>query len=270
MPYLYNGYIIDPGTARINRRAPIMRYAVLSDIHSNLEALEVVLREVDRIGVDRIVCLGDLVGYNASPNECVRIVRERRILSLMGNHDAAACGLEEPVYFNPIARAAVLWTRQALEPDERGALEVMPEQAGLNGGLRLAHGSLVHRDHYLASYEDILENVRRMRQARPGIRVLFFGHTHFQIAYADHGENVSVIPYPVSRFFLREDSLYLVNPGSVGQPRDHDPRCGFLLYDEEERMVEFIRLSYDIRTCTERILAAGLPRELADRLHVGC
>ena len=103
-----------------------MRYAIISDIHSNLEALEVVLREIDRIGVDRIVSLGDLVGYNANPNECVRILRDRGVSSLMGNHDAAACGLEDPVDFNPIARAAVLWTRHALEPVNQDLLEGLP------------------------------------------------------------------------------------------------------------------------------------------------
>lgn len=245
-----------------------MRYAILSDIHSNLEALEVVLREIDRLGVDRTVCLGDVVGYNASPNECVRIIRERGILSLMGNHDAAACGLEEPVHFNPIARAAVLWTRSALEPDHGDALKGMPEQAPLTETVRLAHGSLIHRDHYLTSYDGVLENARRMRQTRPRIQILFFGHTHIQIAFVDDGEEVAVIRSP--RFSIRDGSLYLVNPGSVGQPRDHDPRCGFLLYDEEAQTVELIRLSYDIHACTKRILSAGLPRELADRLHVGC
>ena len=244
-----------------------MRYAVISDIHANLEALETVLREIDRIGVDRIVSLGDLVGYNANPNECVRMIQERGILSLMGNHDAAACGLEDPAEFNPVARAAVLWTRRTLEPDLRSVLEGLPEEASLNEGLRLVHGSLIHRDHYLRSYYDIMENIRRMRGTEPGIRMLFFGHTHIQVAFAFDGDQPAVLSSP--KFSVRDDSLYLINPGSVGQPRDRDPRCAFLLYDEEAQTVEFLRLPYDVHACSEKIISAGLPGALAERLHTG-
>jgi len=244
-----------------------MRYAIISDIHSNLEALEVALQEIDRIGVDRIVSLGDLVGYNANPNECVRILRDRGVTSLMGNHDAAACGLEDPVDFNPTARAAVLWTRRALEPATQDFLKGLPEEGSLNGGVRLAHGSLLHRYHYLASHADIMENIARMQEAEPEIRVLFFGHTHIQIAFAYDGETLDVVSSP--SFSIRDDRLYLVNPGSVGQPRDRDPRCGFLLFCEETQTVEFIRLPYDVRACSEKIITAGLPRALADRLHTG-
>jgi len=242
-----------------------MRYAIISDIHSNLEALEVVLEEIDRIGADRIVSLGDLVGYNANPNECVRILRDRGVSSLMGNHDAAACGLEDPVGFNPIARFAVLWTRHALEPVNQVLLAGLPEEGDLNGGIRLAHGSLLHRDHYLSSHDDIMNNIGRMQEAE--IRVLFFGHTHIQIAFAYDGETLDVVSSPT--FFIGDDRLYLINPGSVGQPRDKDPRCGFLLFCEEAQAVEFIRLPYDVRACREKILTAGLPRALADRLNTG-
>lgn len=242
-----------------------MRYAIISDIHSNLEALEVVLEEIDRIGVDRIVSLGDLVGYNANPNECVRILRDRGVSSLMGNHDAAACGLEDPVDFNPIARAAILWTRRALEPANQDLLEGLPEEGSLNGGIRLAHGSLLHRDHYLTSHDEIMENIGRMQESE--LRVLFFGHTHIQIAFAYDGETLDVVSSPT--FSIGDDRLYLINPGSVGQPRDKDPRSGFLLFCEETQTVEFIRLPYDVRACKEKIITAGLPGALADRLGTG-
>ncbi len=245
-----------------------MRYAIISDIHSNLEALEVVLRETDRIGVDRIVSLGDVVGYNANPNECIQLLQDRGIPSLMGNHDAAACGLEEPVDFNPVAREALQWTRRALKPEHRDALKGLPEQMTLTDGLRLAHGSLLYRDHYLSSHDDIMENIRLMRAAEPEIRVLFFGHTHIQSAVACNEETLTVISSP--RFSIREDNLYVINPGSVGQPRDRDPRCAFLLYDEETHTVELIRLPYDVHACSEKILSSGLPGRLADRLHTGC
>ncbi len=244
-----------------------MRYAILSDIHANLEALEVVLREIDRVGVDRVVSLGDLVGYNANPNECVRILNERGVYSLMGNHDAAVCGMEDPLDFNPVARAAVLWTRKTLQPPHLEFLEALPAEGSLNVQFRLAHGSLLHRDHYLASPYDIMANVRRMQEAEPGVHVLFFGHTHRQIAYACDGETVAVVSSP--SFSIREDRLYLINPGSVGQPRDRDPRAGFLFYEGETRTVEFVRLPYDVQACSEKIMTAGLPSVLADRLHTG-
>jgi len=245
-----------------------MRYAILSDIHANVEALHAALEAVESMGVDAILSLGDLVGYNADPNECVRLVREREIPTLMGNHDAVACDLSDAVDFNPIARAAAIWTRDALTPDHRDYLLAQPEQRSLGDGVRLVHGSLLHRDHYLLSKYDILENVRRMDTETPGIRILLFGHTHNQVAFSCDGEgNISQVSSP--RFTLRDDRVYLINPGSVGQPRDQDPRSAFLLLDPEERSVEFVRIPYDIRACAKKILAQGLPRELADRLSHG-
>ncbi len=245
-----------------------MRYAIFSDIHSNLEALRVALDAVEPMGLDGIFSLGDLVGYNADPNECIRLIREREIPTLMGNHDAAACGLSDAVDFNPIARAAAIWTRETLTPEYNDYLLSQPEQRSLTEEIRLVHGSLLHRDHYLLSRYDILENVLRMRMEQPGIRILFFGHTHNQVAFScDNENNVSQISSP--RFSLQDDRVYLINPGSVGQPRDQDPRCSFLLLDEEARTVEFVRLSYDVQACANKILAQGLPRELADRLFHG-
>jgi predicted phosphodiesterase len=245
-----------------------MRYAVISDIHSNLEALEVVLEETDRLGVERIVSLGDLVGYNANPNECVRLLLDRGIPTLMGNHDAAACGEAYPEEFNPVARTAILWTRQVLRNEHREALRELPEQRSLNDEVRLVHGSLLHRDHYLVTYDGIMENIRRMQATGPGIRVLFFGHTHVQGAFAYERDRLTAVSS--ASFSIRDDSLYLINPGSVGQPRDRDPRCAFLVYDEEAKTVEFLRLPYDLHTCREKIFSAGLPGALADRLQVGC
>lgn len=245
-----------------------MRYAVISDIHANLEAFEAVLEEIGRIGVDRIVSLGDLVGYNANPNECVQILREKKIPTVMGNHDAAGCGQGDAVDFNPIARAAILWTKEELKPDHRDFLNQQPEQRNLGEKARLVHGSLMHRDHYLLSRFDMTENIHRMRLEKPEIRILFFGHTHYQVAVTcDQDNNLSLIS--TQRFTIRDDCLYLINPGSVGQPRDQDPRSAFLIYDEDTCIVEFIRISYNVRACAKKILSAGLPHELADRLSQG-
>jgi diadenosine tetraphosphatase ApaH/serine/threonine PP2A family protein phosphatase len=156
----------------------------------------------------------------------------------MGNHDAAACGLEEPTDFNPVAKEALLWTRRALKPEHRDALKGLPEQMTLTDGFRLAHGSLLYRDHYLSSHDDIMENIRLMRAADPEIRVLFFGHTHNQVAFRYAESTLSLVAPPASRFSVRDGATYLINPGSVGQPRDQDPRCAFLLYDAAAGTVE--------------------------------
>ena len=245
-----------------------MRYAVISDIHANLEALEAVLKEIHRIGADEIVSLGDLVGYNANPNECVQVLRERDIPTLMGNHDAAACGQGDPVDFNPIAKAAILWTKEALKPEHREFLERQPEQRPLGEKARLVHGSLRHRDHYLLSRFDMTENISRMRLEKPELQILFFGHTHYQVAVScEEDDTLSLIS--TQRFTIRDNTSYLINPGSVGQPRDQDPRSAFLLYDEETRVVEFIRIPYNINACANKVLSAGLPQELANRLSQG-
>jgi len=245
-----------------------MRYAILSDVHANLEALEVVLAEVERMGVDRIYCLGDMVGYNASPNECMQMFAERDIPTLMGNHDAVACGIEDPTDFNPIAKASILWTRPTLKPEHIKALQRQPEQERLKATIRLVHGSLQHRDHYLHGGHEVRKSLHRMRSEEPGIQILFFGHTHLQVAYvSDQHDDYSVIS--ASQFRVQEDRFYIVNPGSVGQPRDRDPRSAFPVCDDDACTVEFIRLSYNINACAQKILEAELPRQLADRLIKG-
>jgi len=244
-----------------------MRYAIISDIHANLEAFRVVLEEIERQRVDQIVCLGDLVGYNANPNECVELLLEREIPTIMGNHDAVTCGLLEPIDFNPIAKKAILWTRETLQAKYRDFLLQQPEQRRLNESVRLVHGSLLDRDQYLFSRQTIMDNVRQMRNEAPEIRIVFFGHTHNQGAFVFARETLSLVTD--NDFSIEDKGYYLINPGSVGQPRDQDPRAAYLLYDEEAGTIEFIRLPYDIEACKQKIHAAELPKELADRLDQG-
>ncbi len=244
-----------------------MQYAIISDIHSNIEAFQVVLEEIDRRGVDQIICLGDVVGYNANPNECTRLLVENKIPSIMGNHDAVVCDMVDPIDFNPIAKKAILWTKKTLEDPYKDFLFRQPAQRRLAESVRLVHGSIVNRDQYLLTRHTIMENIDHMRKNVPEIRLLFFGHTHNQIAFTYKQDTLSVISS--SRFLLKEDSFYLINPGSVGQPRDQDPRSAFLIYDEDACTVEFIRLPYDIQACKQKILSAKLPQELANRLDQG-
>ena len=244
-----------------------MRYAIISDIHANLEAFQVVLEEIGRQSVDEIVCLGDLVGYNANPNECFDLLLEKKIPTIMGNHDAVTCGLLEPIDFNPIARKAILWTKDTLQAKYRDLLLKQPEQRTLNDSARLVHGSLLNRDQYLFSRQTVMDNVKEMRRKDPEIRLLFFGHTHNQGAFLFTRETLSLIS--AQNFTIEDEGYYLINPGSVGQPRDQDPRAAFLIYDEQTRTVAFIRLPYNIEACKQKILSAGLPKELADRLDQG-
>ena len=244
-----------------------MRCAIISDIHSNLEALNAVLEKIDNTGVDQIVSLGDAVGYNANPNECVRILRERSIPTLIGNHDAVAASLEEPDDFNFVARKAVLWTRAALDTENSLFLRQQPESRPLIDGVKLVHGSLLHRDHYIMSRFDRQENLYRMHTATPPIHLLFFGHTHHQCAFVAMDNEIR--PVGQKKFQLKQGASFIVNPGSVGQPRDRDPRAAFLIYDDEAGSIEFFRAPYDLDACTQKILSAGLPPELAERLYQG-
>jgi diadenosine tetraphosphatase ApaH/serine/threonine PP2A family protein phosphatase len=185
----------------------------------------------------------------------------------MGNHDVVAAGLEEPNDFNPIARKAILWTRSALDAGNISFLRELPESRTLAEGVKLVHGSLLHRDHYLLSQFDLQENFYRMRTSTPAIRLLFFGHTHYQVAFV--ARDSEIYSMTGKRFQLEDSACCVVNPGSVGQPRDHDPRASFVIYDNEEGSIELLRTSYNLTACTQKILSAGLPRELAERLYQG-
>jgi diadenosine tetraphosphatase ApaH/serine/threonine PP2A family protein phosphatase len=239
-----------------------MNYAIISDIHSNLEALERTLFEIDRIGVDKIVCLGDIVGYGASPNECLDIVRERRLSSIIGNHDMVACGRGEPYNFNPIARDAALWTRNELTEENRDFLFSLPHQREIEDFL-IVHGAISDPDLYIFSTSEAFLEFSLMIKAK----ICFFGHTHVKVYYVySHGR---VEGFTDDEVELAGENLYLVNPGSVGQPRDRDPRASFLIYEHDERTIKFFRLEYDIMKAQEKIIDAGLDKRLAYRLSMG-
>lgn len=238
-----------------------MRYAIISDIHANLEAFLEVLGEIDGSGADRIICLGDIVGYGANPNECVEIIKKRQIKSLIGNHDKAACGLTEPVDFNHVARHAVLWTRGELTRPNRDYLRGLPEE-GLVDGFMIVHGAPSDPDRYILSEYDAEEEF-------PGLgenKLCFFGHTHVRVLYSLSGGDVEVSR--AERVRLRKGTSYLVNPGSVGQPRDRDPRASFLIFDDCGD-IEFRRVEYPIEAAQKKIIERGLDRFLAERLSLG-
>ena len=243
-----------------------MRYAVLSDIHGNLEALTAVLDRIAGMGADRLLCLGDLVGYNANPNECVDIARSENMVCVMGNHDSAACGLTEPVNFNPWAKQAVLWTQLHLTGRNRTFLRGLKRETALDG-LFLCHGAIHDTDRYLLSRNDVRETIGLMAELPGSPRICLHGHTHLQMAFSGFGPEL--LREFGDELRLLSGRRYLINPGAVGQPRDGDARAAFLIYDSGEERVTFHRAEYDITSCQDKIIGAGLPPRLAKRLTMG-
>ncbi len=239
-----------------------MKYAVISDIHSNLEALKSTLEVIDRAGVERIICLGDVVGYGASPNECVEIVRRRCEATIMGNHDAAACDEDYPMGFNPIAREAILWTRQVLKAQNRNFLRSLPAMLDFDEFL-VVHGAISDRDRYVFSSYDAIHEFPLMKEHS----LCFFGHTHMMVYFELVDDKVGA--HVDRQFRLESGAKYMVNPGSVGQPRDRDPRAAHLIFDSDLRIVQFQRVKYDIKAAQDKIIEAGIDSRLAVRLAYG-
>ena len=240
-----------------------MKYAILSDIHSNLEALRAVLSEISRRGITDFICLGDIVGYGADPYACLEIVKEIHTRTVLGNHDYAAAVPISLSGFNENACLALLWTRQRLDPAGRDFLESLPLTAEVSGAM-LVHGSLKDpgRWDYILNPRDARASFNSGRGA-----ISFFGHTHRPLVYREEGGEIIVEYGP--RIELKEGSRYLINVGSVGQPRDRDPRAAFGIYDPGEKNVEIVRVEYPVEKAQEKILRAGLPPFLASRLAVG-
>ncbi len=254
-----------------------VRLLILSDIHSNLEALEACLGGVE--GWDQLVNLGDTVGYGADPNAVIGRVRAYGGLRVRGNHDRAALDAKESESFNPIAAQAVAWTRRQLTPENRvwlGAVPAGPIVEPALAGVQFVHGSPVGEDEYIAS-----EFSARAAFAGTRAQLIFFGHTHVQGAMEYTGNRIQVIhpSYAGKRGKaercdiplepLEGEARYLINPGSVGQPRDGDWRAAFAIYDSARHQVSFWRVPYDIDLAQQKIIGAGLPYRLASRLREG-
>ena len=244
-----------------------MRYLILSDIHSNWEALQAVLARAEG-SYDQIACCGDLVGYGPDPNPVVDWVRQNVASVIRGNHDKAAVGLESLEWFNPIARAAALWTMRELTPENRDYVRMLRKGPLLLEGFQLVHGSPLDEDEYLIG-------TASAANAFPYVEseLTFFGHTHLQGGFVWSANRMMMIARPKAReemaFQLSPDVLYLINPGSVGQPRDGDWRSAYVVYDEENQLVTYYREPYDVAGVQDKIRRAGLPDALADRLGAG-
>jgi diadenosine tetraphosphatase ApaH/serine/threonine PP2A family protein phosphatase len=240
-----------------------MRYAVLSDIHGNLEALRAVLLDC-RTEVDAVLCLGDIVGYGADPVACLELMAERGTVLVAGNHEHGVTGQLGPAWFNPAARAAVAWTGTQLDADHRGYIGRLPLTAEV-AGATLVHASPLHPEEwgYLVSARDGLGAFAGFEG-----RLCFVGHSH-RPGHWSVGSSGPRHQAGASTIRLEAGRRYIINVGSVGQPRDRDPRACFAIWDSGARRVTLRRVAYDVRAAREKILRAGLPRLLADRLGIG-
>lgn len=245
-----------------------MRYLVLSDLHANWEALQAVLAHAPT-PYDSILCCGDVVGYGADPNAVTEWVRANVAQIVRGNHDKACVGLEDLEVFNPVARQSVAWTQTVLNQENIEYLRNLPKGPGGVNGFDLVHGSPLDEDEYLFTEAEVAQVAPYLEQG-----ISFFGHTHVQGAFLCHRNGVRRLrtvdlDSDSAVLELENDVNYMLNPGSVGQPRDGDPRAAYALYDSDARLVTFRRAEYDIRTAQQKILRAGLPDLLALRLDAG-
>jgi predicted phosphodiesterase len=246
-----------------------VRLLILSDIHANIDALEAVLAAAPPASWDRVVCLGDFVGYGAAPNAVLDRLRALDPIAVIrGNHDKAACGIDDGSNFNQIARYAAAWTGEALTADNRNYLRALPAGPALVAeDVEICHGAPFDEDHYIFDGGDALQALEVTR--RP---LCLFGHTHLPVLFAKHGETLDlVVPEGTDADVVKltANVQYLVNPGSVGQPRDGDPRAAYAVFDSATRLLALRRAAYPVDAAQRRILAAGLPASLANRLAIG-
>ncbi len=242
-----------------------MRTAFISDIHGNLDALKVVLDDIATQEVDQIVCLGDIVGYGPEPNECAAKVKEVCVHVVAGNHDYAALERMDTLGFNEYARAAADWTTKALSQESRDYLNSLP-LAAAEGQMRFVHASPLDPERwtYVLSFEEAIRQFDSYEE-----RLCFIGHSHLPVVIENDNGEIRAYQYPEDTFTLDGSRRYMVNVGSVGQPRDRDPRAGYIWYDDAMDAVFLRRLEYPVEVVQKKILDAGLPSFLAQRLAAG-
>ncbi len=241
-----------------------MKYVIFSDVHSNLESLHAFIDVVADVPHDKKICLGDLVGYAADPNACVDWVRENANLTIAGNHDFAAVEKTDVSYFNSYAYQSCMWTRKVLSAENREFLSALPlfkEEAGVHW----VHAAPLRPEDW-DYITNAWEGERQMEHF--SAPVCFYGHTHRPCIFEQEPGGATKM-YVESSWDLKPNHKYIVNVGSLGQPRDGNPDPAFVVYDNEARRVEWRRFSYDFQATQEKILQAGLPAVLADRLGAG-
>jgi predicted phosphodiesterase len=238
-----------------------VKIAVISDIHSNLEALKTTLSFLQSQNISHIICLGDVIGYGPRPNECIELVKNHCKPCLMGNHDHAVLGLTDIYYFNRYAKEAVLWTQRELSVYNKGFLENLSFTYETDETL-FVHSTPIDPEewHYIFSEYEARQNLNQISH-----RLIFVGHSHIPIVFSYN--NGSFLENHI-QLDLEKDR-YIVNVGSVGQPRDGDPRLCFVIYDDQEKSIEYIRLEYPVKKTYQEIIDQKLPPFLAMRLLAG-
>jgi len=247
-----------------------VRYLILSDIHANLEAFEAAL-EMARGEYDRAVCLGDVVGYGPDPNAVIGLLQQTVSSVIRGNHDKACGGITDAEDFSPFAKTAALWTRLYLSPEHTAFLRQLQRGPIAMDGFEMVHGSEEDEDQYLFDAAEVIPALRNQ-----AVQLVLFGHTHHQGGFAlNHAGVFKAIAVRSRRkgrvmsVDLKDRTRYLINPGSVGQPRDGDWRAAFAILDESKRRVDFYRAPYDLASTQRKMSQAGLPEFLIQRLRVG-
>ena len=242
-----------------------MRYAIIADIHANLAALREVLGDIERWGgVDEGWCLGDIVGYGPDPHDCIELLRQRNYICVAGNHDWAAIGKIDTSAFNPDAAAVCHWTAQQLSQQDTGYLEGLPLVIE-KGDFTLVHGS--PREpiwEYVLSTSIALENLSFFQS-----QFCLVGHSHVPLIFKYEEQSCAFSQFSPEIGLALGRSRLIINPGGVGQPRDGDPRASYAIYDSETRQVRLYRIPYDIEATQARMMRAGLPIRLIDRLSYG-
>lgn len=244
-----------------------MKYLLFSDIHSNLEAFEALLSHKKIKTVNAHIFLGDLVGYGPNPNEVINRFRElKNTHTIRGNHDKVIADLESASLFNPVAAFSAEWSKVQLNSDNQGFLKNLKKgPLVVDHCITLCHGSTFDEDYYVFSIFEAAESFKFMETS-----IGFFGHTHFPIMYLLRNEKIDTVPLTNStRIKLDPNTRYLINPGSIGQPRDKNPNPSFIIFDSQKKEIQFVRFNYPFRTTQGKIRESGLPEILASRLESG-
>ncbi len=238
------------------------KYAVLGDIHANLEALQAVVEDARGRGVTDFVCVGDVVGYNASPSECIRVIRDLGCATVRGNHDHY-CSYDESLDdFQPLAASVIAWTRRQLTEEDAAWLHELPFKRSC-GGFTLVHSTLDMPERWGYVFDTLAAEANFSYQMTS---LCFHGHTHVPMIYEKHRDVMRVEPCKIKVAF---GTKYFINVGSVGQPRDNDPRSTYVVYCGKTKEIEFVRVRYDVETAMDKNMRAGLPERLALRLAQG-
>ncbi|MDD4102543.1 MAG: metallophosphoesterase family protein [Kiritimatiellae bacterium] len=238
------------------------KYAILGDIHSNLEALNAVVEDARAKGVTDFVCVGDVVGYNASPSQCIKVIRELGCVTVRGNHDHYCSYNESLDDFQPLAASVIAWTRRQLTEDDAKWLHELPYHKAY-GGFTLVHSTLDMPERWGYVFDTLAAEANFNYQVTS---LCFHGHTHVPMIYEKQRDILRVEPCKIKMVFGQK---FFINVGSVGQPRDNDPRSSYVVYCVKHKEIEFVRVPYDLQTSMEKNIKAGLPERLATRLSLG-